>query len=720
MEKIRSPIVTTVGHIDHGKCIFPKEKIISNEKKKKIEKFFDEKLKIFKDGNYFYINKKVKVVSFDGKNFIKNFATQVWKVPFKGLLYKISLQNNKKIRVTKEHPFLTENGWIRADKIKPGNKILTINGFEEVKKTKTFFYKGFVYDFTVKKYQNYVANDILVHNTTLLDSIRGTAVSKTEPGELTQHVGATYVPKKVIEDICGNLLKKMNIKLEVPGLLFIDTPGHAAFIGMRKRAGPISDLAILVVDINEGFKEQTIESLKILKMYKVPFVVAATKIDRITNWRSYYSSCFLDSFSKQNEIAKNELEKKVYQIVIELAKYGFNSERVDRVTDFTKQVCIVPISSVNKEGIQEILLVLAGLAQKFLKNKLTLSRESRGSVLEIKDVKGIGKVADIILYDGILKKGYSIVFGGKEIKVSKIRAILLPETVQDIRVEKKFKHVEEIVASAGARLICTDLENVYPGCSFIGLEDEKNLEKAKETLKKEFEEITFSKDIEGIIILADTLGSLEALVKILEEEKISIKKADIGLPKKEDFIELQNFKKDKKVILLFNLETNEEVERLARDFDVKIFKSNIIYKLIEDYKNFLEKIKKEEINEILSSINRAAKIKVLKGCIFRKSNPCIVGIEVIKGYLKKGSLLKRKDGKIVGKILDIQVEGKSTDFAKTNDKVAISIDEAVFEKNLKEEDVLYTVIKNEDLEKMKKVWDYITNDEKEIIQENLT
>ncbi|MEM5811320.1 MAG: translation initiation factor IF-2 [Candidatus Aenigmatarchaeota archaeon] len=718
MEKIRSPIVTTVGHIDHGKCIFPNEKVEG----KKIKKFFNEKSKIFKKGNYFFINKKIEVTSFNGEKFVKTLATQIWKVFFNGFLYEVSLESKRKVRVTGEHPFLTKFGWKRIDKINIGEEILSFcDGkpfFEEITSIKKFFYKGFVYDLTVPQYNNYVANDILVHNTTLLDSIRGTAVAKSEPGEITQHIGATYVPKRIIEDVCGNLLQKMNIKIEVPGILFIDTPGHAAFLGMRKRAGPISDLAILVVDINEGFKEQTIESLKILKMYKVPFVVAATKIDRITNWRSY-SSCFLDSFMKQNEIAKEELDKKIYNIVSELSSYGFDSERFDRVSDFTKQICIVPVSAINREGIQELLLVLAGLAQKFLKDKLYLSEEAKGSVLEIKEIRGIGKVIDVILYDGILKKGNYIVFSGKEANVTKIRSILLPETVQDIRVEKRFRYVDEVGAACGARLICVDTEGIYPGSSFVSFKSEDKIEEAKELMKKEFEEITFSKDIDGIVARADSLGSLEALIKMLESEGISIKKADIGLPKKEDFIELQNVGKDKKVILLFNLETNEEIERLAKDFDVGIFKNNVIYRLIEDYKSFVEEVKAQEINQILSSINRAAKIKVLKGCVFRRSDPCIVGVEVLKGCLKKNNLLKRKDGKIIGRILDIQIEGKSIEIAKTNEKVAISISDAVFEKSFKEEEILYTVITNEDLENMKKVWSYISNEEKEVIEEIL-
>ncbi|MBU2565106.1 MAG: GTP-binding protein, partial [Candidatus Thermoplasmatota archaeon] len=120
--------------------------------------------------------------------------------------------------------------------------------------------------------------------TQLLDSIRGSTVIEREAGRITQHIGATEVPIDVIYRICGSLLGRK--RFTFPGLLFIDTPGHQAFTTLRARGGALSDLAVLVVDINEGFKPQTVESLNILKRYKTPFVVAANKIDLINGWVS--------------------------------------------------------------------------------------------------------------------------------------------------------------------------------------------------------------------------------------------------------------------------------------------------------------------------------------------------------------------------------------------------------------------------------------------------
>jgi translation initiation factor 5B len=113
--------------------------------------------------------------------------------------------------------------------------------------------------------------------TTLLDKIRGTAVAKGEAGLITQHIGATEVPLGVVQEFCGS---HFGAEFQIPGLLFIDTPGHHAFTSMRSRGGSLADLAVLIVDVNEGFQPQTIESLSILKRFKTPFVVHIAEAEK--------------------------------------------------------------------------------------------------------------------------------------------------------------------------------------------------------------------------------------------------------------------------------------------------------------------------------------------------------------------------------------------------------------------------------------------------------
>jgi len=554
--------------------------------------------------------------------------------------------------------------------------------------------------------------------TTLLDCIRGTTVTKMEPGELTQHIGASFIPKRVIEDLSRDLLQKMKISIEIPGLLFIDTPGHAAFIGMREKGCNVADLAILVVDINEGFQEQTHESLKILKEYKVPFIVAATKIDRIPGWKDQKTTSFLESISKQSEDVVEELDKRIYMIVSSLAEYNFDSERFDRITNFTKQIAIAPVSSITREGIAELLALLAGLAQKFLKEKIKCSGKTKGIILEVKEVKGLGLTLDVILYDGKLSREDYLIIGGKEPIVTKVKALLLPRPLQEIRIEKRFINVDEVTAAIGVKVVTQNLEKAIAGMPIRATKDEKEIPKLIEEVKIE-KYVEFEKDPNGVIIKADTVGSLEAMVKLLKETGIPIRKADIGSITREDFVEGELIQdKYRKVILAFNIKVDEQTMNEAKDFGLKIFSSNVIYRIIEEYKQWIEEEKKKEIEEKLATIQRPVKLRVIPGAIFRNSKPAIFGVDVLEGTLKPGVALKR-EGKVVGRVKEIQSEGRTIPQAIKGERVAISIEEAVVGRNVFENDILVSDLSKEEIERLKEVFDYLREDEKNLLREIL-
>jgi len=552
--------------------------------------------------------------------------------------------------------------------------------------------------------------------TTLLDAIRGTCVTKMEPGELTQHVGASFIPIKVIETLCKELLEKMKIKIEIPGLLFIDTPGHAAFISMRVKGTSIADLAILVVDINEGFQEQTVESLKILKEYKVPFVVAATKIDKIPGWIPQKTTSFLESVKHQSDEVIKELDKKVYQIVANLAEFGFDSERLDRIDDFTKKVCIVPLSSITKEGLAELLTILSGLAQKFLKYKLKLTDKPKGIILEVKELLGLGTTIDVILYDGKLTKNDILIIGGREPIITKIRTLLLPRPLQELRVEKKFESINEVTAACGVKIVAPNLEKAIAGMPIRAVKSEKEIAAVLEEVKIE-KYVEFEKDYNGVILKADTIGSLEAMIKLLSEEGIPIRKADIGKINREDLIEGELIQdKYRKVILAFNIKVDEEDINNAKNHGIKVFYSNVIYRLIEEYKKWVEEEKRKEIEEKLKVLPRPALLRVLPNAIFRQSKPAIFGVEILAGTLKSGVLVRRKNDKTIGRIKEIQTEGRKIEYAKKGEKVAISIEEGVVGRNILENDILEVELSSEEISELEKLITYLTDDEKEILK----
>ena len=237
--------------------------------------------------------------------------------------------------------------------------------------------------------------------TSILDCLRQSAVQEGEAGGITQKISFTLYPSSQLRKACP-LIDKTGIKLDIPGFLLIDTPGHAAFTNLRKRGGSLADLAVLVIDINEGIKPQTSEVLQILKMNKTPFIIALNKIDNISGWRKQNDDLKI-SIEKQPQRIKQEFDEKYMTIIGALDSYGFDSDLFYNIKDFTKKIAMVPCSARTKEGIPELILMLCGLSQKYLEKKLEIGKDAKGVVLEIKKEKNTSYL-EAILYDGQLSK----------------------------------------------------------------------------------------------------------------------------------------------------------------------------------------------------------------------------------------------------------------------------------------------------------------------------
>jgi|Deesub1362A_J573_1020465.scaffolds.fasta_scaffold00233_42 translation initiation factor 5B len=533
--------------------------------------------------------------------------------------------------------------------------------------------------------------------TTLLDKIRGSAVAEREAGGITQHIGATEIPIKVIENICGGLMKQLSIKITIPGLLFIDTPGHAAFTTLRKRGGALADIAILVVDITEGFQPQTFEALNILRTNRTPFLIAANKIDKIRGWQVFQRYPFTHSFSKQTEGVRKYLEEKVYELVGKLYEEGFQSERFDRVEKFEKQVAIVPVSAKTGEGLPELLMILIGLAQKFLEKKLQIKLDSpaKGTILEVKEEVGLGTTIDVIIYDGKIRRGDYIALGGKkDVIVTKVRSLLKPKPLDEIRDPRyRFQSTTEVVAAAGIKIAAPNLGEALAGSPLRAIWNGRD--EIIEEVKAEMEEVKVETEKLGVIVKADTLGSLEALVKMLEEEKIPIRLADVGDITKRDILEAETAKEEapiRAVVLGFNVKVLKDAEERANNTGVLIFRNNVIYKLIEEYLDWVKEKLEEEKKRELEKIIMPAKIRILPGFVFRTSKPAIVGIEVLAGVIRNNYKLMKEDGTQIGYIKGIQDKGRNISCAQIGQQVAVSIEGPVVGKQINEGDILYSDI----------------------------
>ena len=549
--------------------------------------------------------------------------------------------------------------------------------------------------------------------TSILDLIRGSSVVKRESGGITQHIGSTSVPIKVIQKISSDLMKKSSVKTNIPGLLFLDTPGHKAFNNLRKRGGNLADVSIVVVDVLKGIEDQTVESIEILRSYKTPFIIALNKIDLIPGWKNY-DGLILESIEKQSESTRNFLEQKLYEVVGKLYDLKFNSERFDRIKDYSKNIAIIPISAKTGEGLQELLMFLSGLAQRFLEEclKCDIKGRAKGTVLEVKETKGMGKTIDVIIHDGNLKINDIIVIGGvNNAIVTKVKTLLEPGALSEIRDKRsKFKQVNHVGAACGVKISALNLDDIVAGMPLQSC-GEGEIEKIKIEIQKEVKEVLIEVDKKGIIIKADTLGSLEALISLLKERGINVKKASVGDINKKDISNAES-EKDllNRVILGFNVKINEKG-------DVKIIAGDIIYRIIEDYEKWLEEENNKLALKTLGKIKKICKIKVMDGYIFRKSNPAVVGVEILSGELTTNTDLMDDKGVNICTVKSIQLDGKSINKVEKGKEVAVSLPGVTVGRQVKEEDILYSNINEMDFIELKNKRKYLNKSEIEVLKE---
>ena len=564
---------------------------------------------------------------------------------------------------------------------------------------------------------------ILAHvdhgKTSLLDKIRGSAIAAGEAGGITQAIGVSIVPLTTIQKVCGPLLHTMKIKFTIPGLLFIDTPGHAAFTTLRKRGGNLADIAVLVIDINEGFKPQTFEALDILRSYKTPFIIVANKIDLIRGWQQKEQGLIKNILAQQQNTL-NDFETKIYQIVSKLYENSsMNAERFDRVEDYTKQIAIVPVSAKTGEGIPEMLMVILGLAQKFLEQCLECSadKDAKGTILEVKEEKGMGVCLDVILYDGMLKVNDTIVIGTLgEPLVTKVRSLFEPMPLAEMRDKKsKFKPVKMAVAATGVKISAPEIEEAVAGMPLRSCSKDQ-VEKIKSEIKKEVEEVVLHTDQKGIVVKADTLGSLEAMSFIMKQQNIPVKKAAIGNVNKKDLADAEaNYIEDPlmSVVLGFNV---EDASGVCVD-KVKVITNQIIYKLVDDFKEWQDNKKREMQSNILGLLNKPCKLEFLKGYIFRQNNPAVVGIEVLAGKLKSGMPLMNKKGEIITEAKSIQLEKESVTEAEKGKQVAVSMPKVTVGRQIHESDIFYSALTEEEFRRLKDLKEELSGDEIGVMKE---
>jgi len=534
--------------------------------------------------------------------------------------------------------------------------------------------------------------------TSILDKIRGTGVQEREAGGITQHIGASFLPDETIKKICGPLYEKMSkVETRIPGILVIDTPGHEVFTNLRVRGGSAADIAILVVDINRGFQPQTNESLKILESRKVPFVIALNKTDMLSGWKKTDTPYISQAIKEQSPSIQTMLDEQLYNVVGTLSVLGYQSEAFYRVKDFKQEVAIVPVSARTGVGIPELLAVLVGLTQQYLKKKLEQEEKtSRGIILEVNDDVGLGATANMILIDGYMtKENLAVVAKRDSVITTKPKAILLPKPLDEMRDPRdKFKPVNEVQAAAGIKIASPDLEGVLPGSTVYVAKSEEEASEFKKLIEAEMKSVFIDTQSNGVILKCDTIGSLEAVTEMLKRVQVPIAKGDIGSINRRDVIEAKAIKENDRhlgVVLAFNVKVTPEAQQEADDHHIKIFTDKVIYSLIDNYTAWVDEDKLHEEDAIFSELTPIAKFTFLKGYIFRNNDPAVFGIRVDVGTLRQKVPFMNKNGKRIGIIHQLQEDKKTVVSVKAGTEVACSVQGVTIGRQIHEEDVFYTL-----------------------------
>lgn len=551
--------------------------------------------------------------------------------------------------------------------------------------------------------------------TKLLDRIRGTSVQAREAGAITQHIGATEVPIDHIYEVCGPLIGKK--KFDVPGLLFIDTPGHHSFITLRARGGSLADIAVLVIDIREGLMPQTIESIKILRQYKTPFVIALNKVDTIQGWQCEEGRPFVLSERQQQAHTINAFNERLYAIIGDLSAEGIYANRYDQIDDFTKTVALVPISAKEGEGLPDLLLMLIGLAQRFLEQQLTSEDgPGRGTILEIKEEKGLGKTLDMILYSGVLKQGDTVALGTRGAPViTKVKAILKPKPLDEIMDPRdRFDKVKELHAAAGVKVACQNMEGVIAGAPLRVVRNEKD-PAVRELTEESSVKIEVTE--QGVTIKADAIGSLEALAYEARNADIPIRKYGLGEISRRDIMETAAAHGDQsnRVILAFNVPMSKDAQAELEAQNVRVFSNAVVYRLIEEYIEWKEESQRQSEADKRAEFPFPAKIKILPNHVFRASKPAIVGIRVLAGRVRPGLKLIGEDGRPLGKIRSLRDGEDPVKEAKQGDEVACAIDDITIGRQADEDDVMYVDLLASSVKELPKYG--ITADEQQVLDE---
>lgn len=559
--------------------------------------------------------------------------------------------------------------------------------------------------------------------TKLLDKIRQTNVQEGEAGGITQQIGATYFPLDAIKTKTAVMNKDNSQEYKIPGLLVIDTPGHESFTNLRSRGSSLCNIAILVVDIMHGLEPQTLESLRLLRDKKTPFIVALNKIDRLYGWKETPDGAFQESLAKQKRSVQREFEDRVQKTILAFAEQGLNAVLYYENKSFARNVSLVPTSAITGEGIPDMIMLLVNLTQQRMSDRLMYLSELECTVLEVKVVEGLGTTIDVVLSNGILHEGDKIIVCGLNGPiVTQVRALLTPQPLRELRIKSAYVHHKEVKAALGVKLVAPDLEKAVAGSRLLVVGPDDDEEALLDEVMSDLTSLLNSVDKSGrgVCVQASTLGSLEALLDFLKVSKIPVSGINIGPVHKKDVMRAATMlekAKELAVILCFDVPVDRDTEKLAEEMGIKLFKADIIYHLFDAFTAYNNEIMEAKRRDAAPQAVWPCRLKIIAA--FCKRDPIILGVDILDGTLRVGTPIcvvtvdpttQKKEIVDLGKVTSLEINHKPFDIVKKSQSgggVAVKIEHAVYEsgkmfgRHFDEKDELFSHITRQSIDVLK-------------------
>ncbi|KAK8779434.1 hypothetical protein V5799_019222 [Amblyomma americanum] len=518
--------------------------------------------------------------------------------------------------------------------------------------------------------------------TKILDTIRHTHVQDSEAGGITQQIGATMVPLDAIKEQCKMVKEFTNKPLNIPGLLIIDTPGHESFSNLRSRGSSLCDMAILVVDLMHGLEPQTIESLNMLRSRKTPFVVALNKVDRLYDWKGNRNKDITDVLKAQSRNTRLEFEERTREVILQFAEQGLNAALFHENKDQKTFVSLVPTSALSGDGMGNLISLIVDLTQTMMAKRIAFSEELQATVLEVKAIPGLGTTIDVILVNGTLREGDTMVLAGHEGPfTTPIRSLLMPQPLKELRVKNPYQEYKEVKGAQGVKIAAKDLDKAIAGLQVLVAHHPDEIEVLKEEVARALKEVMsgFKLSERGVYVQASTLGSLEALLEFLRVSKISYSGIRIGPVVKKDVMKasiMLEHDAQYAVILAFDVKVERDAQELADSLGVKIFQADIIYHLFDKFTAYREELRQKKREEFKSIAVFPCKLRILPQFVFNSRDPIVVGVSVEAGIVKEGTPLcvPSKEFLDIGIVTTIEVNHKPIETARKGQEVCIKIE----------------------------------------------